>query len=59
MATIWSDKGNYLQSGKKSKTPAYVKVKRHDHTGVPAKARFHRLLCRGISNAPVEAFAKT
>jgi hypothetical protein len=36
-----------------------VKVKRHDHTGVPAKAHFHRLLCTGISNAPAEASAKT
>jgi len=43
----------------KQDTPAYVKVKRHNHTGVPAKARFLRLLCRGISNAPVEASAKT
>jgi len=35
-----------------------MKVKRHDHTGVPAKACFLRLLCRGISNAPVEASAR-
>ena len=36
-----------------------MKVKRHDHTGGPAKAHFHRLFCRGISNAPVEESAKT
>lgn len=36
-----------------------MKVKRHNHAGVPAKAHFHRLLYRGISNAPVEASAKT